>query len=204
MLAIVLPEKKGLKTYPPLKIMEISEKSIIQEIFVKQILAGKIFIYPTDTIYGLGCNALNENAVEKIKLIKERDKEKPLSIIAPSLEWIKENLIIDDLNIKKYLPGAYTLILKKKNQDFLSWVSKTETLGVRIPKHPLTEKIQASGVPFITTSVNLSEQPFALRISEIKKEIKKKVDFIIKAEDESSLSEKPSALIINGKIIERK
>jgi tRNA A37 threonylcarbamoyladenosine synthetase subunit TsaC/SUA5/YrdC len=86
----------------------------------------------------------------------------------------------------------------------LSWVSKTETLGVRIPKHPLTEKIQASGVPFITTSVNLSEQPFALRISEIKKEIKKKVDFIIKAEDESSLSGKPSALIINGKIIERK
>ena len=49
---------------------------------------GKIFIYPTDTIYGLGCDALNEKSVEKIKEIKKRDKDKPLSVIAPSKKWI--------------------------------------------------------------------------------------------------------------------
>ena len=58
----------------------------------EDILQGKIVVYPTDTIYGLGCNAEDKKAVEKIKQIKKRDKNKPLSIIAPSFEWIKKNL----------------------------------------------------------------------------------------------------------------
>ena len=57
----------------------------------KVIQAGGIIIYPTDTVYGLGCDATNKNSVKKIKEIKFRDKDKPLSIIAPSIEWIKKN-----------------------------------------------------------------------------------------------------------------
>lgn len=161
---------------------------------------GKIFIYPTDTIYGLGCDATNKQAVEKIKEIKKRDN-KPLSIITPSKEWIKDNLIVD-CKLEKYLPGSYTLILKKKNPDFLQWVSNTDSLGVRIPANKFTKIIQASGVPFITTSVNLSGEPFAVTLDEISKEIKDKVDIIIEAGE--FLSGKPSTLIINNKVTERK
>lgn len=164
-----------------------------------EILAGKVFIYPTDTIYGLGCDATNRAAVEKIKRIKSRDQEKPLSVIAPSLEWIKENLIVD-CELSKYLPGPYTIILKKKNQDFLKWVSSSDSLGVRIPANEFTKEIQKSGVPFITTSINLSGEPFATKVGDIKKEILEKVDYVINA---GELNGRPSTLIIKGKEITR-
>lgn len=164
-----------------------------------KIKKGKIFIYPTDTIYGLGCNAEDIDAVNRIKEIKNRDKDKPLSVIIPSFNWIEENLIIDT-DIKKYLPGPYTIILKKKNPDFLSHVSNTGSLGIRVVDNEFTRKIQKSGVPFITTSVNLAGEPHLTKISDLKKEIKEKVDFII---DIGELSGNPSKLIINGKEVKR-
>lgn len=166
----------------------------------QEILSGKIFIYPTDTVYGLGCNALNKKAVRKIKNIKKRDKNKPLSLIAPSFSWIRKFLVVD-VNLKKYLPGKYTLILKKKNKNFLKHVSNTSLLGVRIPKNKFCRKIQESKVPFITTSVNLAGQKPASKILDINKEILNKVDFVI---DAGKLSGKPSVLILGGKKLKRK
>ncbi|MEK6858214.1 MAG: L-threonylcarbamoyladenylate synthase, partial [Nanoarchaeota archaeon] len=147
------------------------------DILKQEVLKGKIFIYPTDTIYGIGCDALNKNAVDKIRQIKRRD-EKPFSVIAPNFEWIHENCIVD-FDLKKYLPGAYTLILKKKNPSFLNWVSDKETLGVRIPNHNFTKEIQKTNVPFITTSVNFSGEKPASKIENISEEILNKVDYVI-------------------------
>lgn len=176
----------------------ISKQSIKEEI-----LAGKIFIYPTDTIYGIGCDATNLDSVNKIKELKARDKDKPLSVIAPSVNWIKENFIID-VDLKKYLPGAYTIILKRKNPEFLKWISSNDSIGIRIPKSSFTKKIQEAKVPFVTTSVNLSGEPFALTLEDIPEKIKQKVDYIISIDSNEKLSGKPSTLIINGKEIERK
>jgi len=168
--------------------MEITNK-------IKQ---GKIFIYPTDTIYGIGCDATNIEAVNKIKQIKARDADKPLSIIAPSIDWIKENLIIEkDLDINKYLPGPYTLILKKKDPNFLSQISKTDSLGIRIPDNEFCKSIE---IPFVTTSVNLAGEEFATKIKDIKPEILNQVDEVI---DIGELSGRPSTLIIKGKEIRR-
>ena len=165
----------------------------------EEILKGKLFIYPTDTVYGLGCNALDEKAVLRIKEIKARDANKPLSIIAPSFEWIEDNCVVD-YDIRKYLPGAYTLLLKKKDKNFLSWVANVEILGVRIPKSNFCDKIRKVGVPFVTTSVNLSGEKPANSVSEIREEIKKQVDFVI---DEGELNGKASTLIVDGKEIGR-
>ncbi|MEK6833606.1 MAG: L-threonylcarbamoyladenylate synthase [Nanoarchaeota archaeon] len=166
---------------------------------VRQILEGKIFIYPTDTIYGIGCNAEDKDAVEKIKQIKERDKDKPLSVIAPDFNWIRKNCIID-VDLDKYLPGPYTIILKKKEISFLSHISNTEFIGVRIPACDFLQKVKEAGVPFVTTSVNLSGEPFAKNIKEIPKEILNKVDVII---DEGELNGNPSTIIKEGKEIKR-
>lgn len=165
----------------------------------EEIISGKIFIYPTDTIYGLGCDATNVDAVNKIKEIKGRDKDKPLSIIAPSFEWIEKNCIVD-CDLKKYLPGPYTIILKKKDKNFLSHVASGETIGVRIPNSEFTKEIQKASVPFITTSVNLAGEPFATKISDVKEEIKNKVDHII---DAGELNGRPSTLVIDGKEVKR-
>lgn len=170
------------------------------EQLIQQIKGGKIFIYPTDTIYGIGCNALNKKATEKIKEIKGRNRNKPLSIIAPSIQWIKENCITDNINLNKYLPGPYTLILKKKDDNFLSHISSTNSLGIRIPDNDFTNQVQQAGVPFITTSVNLSGEKPITKTSELKPEIKCKVDTII---DAGELNGNPSILIINGEEIKR-
>ncbi|MBI2629894.1 threonylcarbamoyl-AMP synthase [Candidatus Pacearchaeota archaeon] len=176
------------------------EQELSKQELKQAVIEGKIFIYPTDTIYGIGCNALDEKAVNKIREIKHRDI-KPFSVIAPSFDWINENLIVDtDLDLRKYLPGKYTLILKKKNPSFLSNVSSLETLGVRIPDNDFTKKIQKINLPFITTSVNFSGQPPANKISEISSEILNQVDYII---DAGELSGKPSSLVIDGKVLER-
>jgi L-threonylcarbamoyladenylate synthase len=169
------------------------------EKIVEDILSGKIFIYPTDTIYGIGCNALNEKAVEKIKKLKKRERDKPLSVIAPSFDWIEENCVVD-VELKKYLPGPYTIILKKKDPEFLKHVSDTDSLGVRIPACEFSEHVKDAGVPFITTSVNLSRDPFARSIEEVPKEILDNVDRIV---NEGKLNGEPSTLVIGGKEINR-
>ncbi|OHA91554.1 MAG: hypothetical protein A2758_00345 [Candidatus Zambryskibacteria bacterium RIFCSPHIGHO2_01_FULL_49_18] len=146
---------------------------------IEAIKAGKIFIYPTDTIYGLGCDATNTKSVQKIREIKKRET-KPFSIIVPSKEWIIENCKparSEDYsggseigNLNKYLPGPYTLIVNKKTGG---------TLGVRIPKHWFTQVVTDAGMPFITTSVNFSGEPHMEKIEDVKPEVLEAVDYVV-------------------------
>ncbi len=162
-------------------------------------ISNKIFIYPTDTIYGIGSNAKNIKNAERIRKIKGRDN-KPFSIIAPSIQYILKNCKVNKDTLKKYLPGPYTLILKKKDKNFLKHISDTEYIGIRIPKHPFTKLLQKTKKPIITTSVNLSGKKPASSIKEINNEILNQVDFII---DAGKLSGNPSIIIKGRKKIER-
>jgi len=142
----------------------------------KSIEDGSVFIYPTDTIYGIGCNALDVTAVAKIREIKKRDKE-PFSIIAPSKEWITSNCLVTPQAEEwlEKLPGPYTLILKLVNESAVaSNVSFSDTIGVRIPDHWF--KVS---VPIITTSVNISGESFMTDISELDSSISNKIDFAV-------------------------
>ena len=159
----------------------------------------KIFIYPTDTIYGIGCDAENCFLVDKIRKIKKRDS-KPFSVIAPNIEWILKNCETNEEEIKKFLPGPYTLILKKKDKNFLKNVSDNEFLGIRIPLHPMTDFLQKTGKPIVTTSVNFSGEPPMIELKGLPKEIKKQIDFAI---DMGLISGTPSRLVKNGEILER-
>ena len=177
--------------------MTVKESKLTPEIIKR--LKNEIFIYPTDTIYGIGCDATNSDLVKKIREIKKRDK-KPFSVIAPSKKWILDNFEVDKDLIGKYLPGLYTLLIKKKDINFLKEVSSNEFVGVRIPDNSFTKVLQKLDVPIVSTSVNLSGKPFANSIDEINPVISEKVDIII---DSGILSGKPSILIKNGKAIER-
>lgn len=196
---LINKDSKTLTKELPQKIYIISLGYILMGSYTKDIEAGKIFIYPTDTIYGIGCDATNKRSVEKIKKLKERDGQKPLSVIAPSLAWIHEHLIVD-FGLSEYLPGPYTVILTKKDPHFLEHVCSNDTLGVRIPNCSFSKEVFETNVPFITTSVNVSGEPFAQSIAQVPQEIMENVDIVI---DEGKLQGSPSTLIVDGKKVER-
>lgn len=164
-----------------------------------------VFIYPTDTIYGIGCNALNKEAVEKIRNIKQR-KENPFSVIAPSKEWIDENCVITE-NAKdwiKRLPGPYTLVLKIKKQCVAENVAPgLDTLGIRIPDHWFTNFVNEIDIPIISTSVNKSGEDFMTSPDDMDNEIKNKIDFIINEGHKKASPSKILDLTDEEKVVER-
>jgi len=160
-----------------------------------KIKKGVIFIYPTDTIYGIGCNASNDNAIKKIRFIKGRN-EQPFSVIVPSKDWIRENCEVDQEVEKKLkmLPGPYTLILKLKNKRAISrYVAPNgETLGVRIPHHWFGKIIEKLNIPIITTSANKTANPFMTKLENLDRDLEKEIEFMIY---EGEKEGKPSKII---------
>lgn len=164
------------------------------EEFEEKVRQGDVFVYPTDTIYGIGCDATNNEAVDNIRKIKDRSKA-PFSVIAPSIDWIRENCEITSEAEEwlEKLPGAYTLILLLKNPDCVAkGVCNGKTLGVRMPKHWIRALVRTLGVPIVTTSVNKTGQSFMRSIDDLDQDIKMRVGFII---DEGTLEHRPSNIV---------
>ena len=145
-------------------------------------LENSVFIHPTDTIYGLGCNATNNILVKKIRDIKKR-QDQPFSVIAPSKKWIYQNCNVTRQAAQwiEKLPGPYTIILRLKNKSAIaSNVNNNKpTLGVRIPKHWFSEIVYELGFPVVTTSANITGGNFMTSVDDLDNEVKHKVDFII-------------------------
>ena len=175
-----------------MQIIDLSKIKQKEAQLIKAIKAGKLFIYPTDTIYGIGCDAVDAEAVEKIRRLKKRE-QKPFSVIAPSKEWIYSNLKVKD-RYKCYieqLPGPFTFVLQMRKQCVAENVAKG-TLGARLPGHIFSKLVSKAETPFVTTSVNISGKPAIMEISQIPKGFLKAVDIII---DSEKLDNKPSTII---------
>ena len=150
---------------------------------------GDVFIYPTDTVYGIGCNATSPHAVQRIKDIKK--SEHPLSIIVPSINWIKNNLVINHDEFLNKLPGPFTLIMKKKDPESMPWISKNDRIAVRIPEHTISDLVKELGRPFVTTSLNFSGKPVITDLNDLPECISEQVDVII---DDGPLDNPPSSI----------
>ncbi|HLC45880.1 MAG TPA: L-threonylcarbamoyladenylate synthase [archaeon] len=161
---------------------------------IQAFATGKLVAYPTDTVYGLGCDATNETAVERVYWAKQREK-KPVSVIAPSIQWIKENCECPNDNPEKYLPGPYTLVLPLKNKDCVSEavLQGRETLGVRIPRHWISSVAKDFGKPVVTTSLNLSGKPTITCLEELPESIEKHIDLFV---SEGRLEGRPSTIVL--------
>jgi L-threonylcarbamoyladenylate synthase len=159
-----------------------AEVELKKEAIVDQIVQGKVFVHPTDTIYGLGCDATNSNAVKKIRDIKSR-YERPFSIMVPSKTWIRENCEVDKKAIEwlKKLPGPYTLILKLKNKKAIASEVNMglDTIGVRIPDHWFHNVCEAVEKPIVTTSANVTGKDFMTSLDNLDSEIRGKLDFVV-------------------------
>jgi L-threonylcarbamoyladenylate synthase len=181
----------------------LTKEDILQNksFFLDEIKKEKTFIYPTDTIYGIGCDATNNQAVSKIRTIKQRDS-RPFSIIAPSENWILKNCNVTDKKFLDKLPGKYTLIFELKNKGIISEKvsNNLNTVGVRIPDHWFAKFLSEIDTPFVTTSVNNSGEPPIKQLSELPGSIKEQVDYII---DEGILDNPPSTVLntLTGEIL---
>jgi len=158
-------------------------------------LKHAVFIYPTDTIYGIGCNAMDEALVHKVRAIKQRH-DLPFSVIAPSKEWILAHCVVDERAASwlDKLPGPYTLILKLRKRNGLPDAVNMglDTLGVRIPNNWFSEVVEELGVPLITTSANLTGDDHMTSLDDLHPVVKKNVDVIIYT---GELRGKPSAIV---------
>jgi L-threonylcarbamoyladenylate synthase len=165
-----------------MEVLTKTEFLMRKEEIINKIKKGTIFIHPSDTIYGLSCNALDEKAVDKIRKLKDRP-ETPFSVWVPSLEWIKQNCSLNKEGEEwlKKLPGPYTLIIKLKNKKSVAKnVSPNNiSLGLRMPQHWFNDLVKFLGFPIITTSANKAGLPYMTSLKDLDSEISKGVDFII-------------------------
>lgn len=178
--------------------METLTKSEVEyriDELLKRMDDGEIFIHPTDTIYGLGCNALDEKAIKAIRNLKDR-QETPFSVWAPSKEWIRVNCDLGDDGEEwlDKLPGPYTLVLKLKNKKAIATNVNpgNGTVGVRIPNHWFSKVIEKFDLPIVTTSANRTGKSFMTSIENIDPEIKRGVRFLIYEEEKKG---RPSQIV---------
>ena len=140
---------------------------------------GKVIIFPTDTVYGMGAKAFDKAGQDEIYNIKNRSMAKRLSILCASIEDIEKiaHLTPDAIKlINHFMPGALTLILNTKESVVSEFLH--ETVGVRIPNHPLALRILKENGPMATTSVNQSGEDAMNDYIKIMKEYHDKVYYI--------------------------
>ena len=144
-----------------------------------------VVIFPTETVYGMGGNALSEEAIRKIYSIKERPKEKSLNILVKNVSEIEKYAeITNDLErkiINNFMPGPITIILKKKKSNICKLITASnDTIGIRIPDNKIVKNIlNMCDVPIAAPSANISGKPSPVKIEDTIKDFKDKVDAFI-------------------------
>ncbi len=144
----------------------------------------KLVVFPTETVYGLGANGLDESAVKKIFEAKGRNPDNPLILHISSLDMLPQ--ITKDVNdvekklIDAFFPGPFTLILNRKDNVPNAVTAGLDTVAVRMPSNEIAQKIiQAASVPIAAPSANISGKPSGTIVGDIIEELGDKVDYII-------------------------
>ncbi|MFB3765470.1 MAG: L-threonylcarbamoyladenylate synthase [Methanotrichaceae archaeon] len=146
------------------------------------IIGGGVVVYPTETIYGLGANALDDQAIMRVFQIKRRPLTKPIFLAISSFEMLEKVAEIgkEDLAIlEKLLPGPVSVLLKKRSivPDILT--AGSSMVGIRFPDHEIALKIIDRAGPITSTSANRTGAPSPTTVSEVSKEIVARVDAVL-------------------------
>lgn len=157
---------------------------------------GGIIIYPTDTVYGLGCDLSNKKGIERIYELKKRNRKEPLSFVCSDLKHISQYAEVTDYayrTMKRLLPGAYTFILEASRLVPKIILPKRSTTGIRVPDNQIClALIKELGQPIISTSVKNPQGETLGDPSVIKEYFGSIVDLII---DGGIIIPEPSSVI---------
>lgn len=162
---------------------------------------GGVIIYPTDTLYGLGADALSDEAVAKIYEIKGRDEGKPMHAVFADLKMAEEYAEVNDAAKKlaeKFLPGALTLVLKKKPGLNSGFVKGIDSIGIRIPDNEFClELARTFGKPYTATSANKSGQTPQVSIGDIVKQLGDATKLVEMAVEAPVFPMRPPTTVVN-------
>lgn len=165
------------------------EKISIKDLYKYNIsdLVGKVIVFHTDTVYGIGALLNDKKGIEKIYQIKHRDERKILPVLCADIEQVKSIAIMNDkaMEISTHWPGALTIILKMKDEE--------STVACRVPNSDIARSVLQHFGPLRTTSVNISGEKELNSIEEIINQFGDKIDYIIT--DEDNVSTVPSTIV---------
>lgn len=157
---------------------------------------GAVICYPTDTVYGIGCDIFNQKAIKRIYQIKRQPKEKPFSFMCANLKDLSTYCHISNYAyrlMKQYLPGAYTFILPTLKIVPKIMTSHQKTVGIRVPDNAICRAlIEALGNPILTTSATIDEGAYWSEAYQIEERLGSQVDEVI---DGGEIIPAPSSII---------
>ena len=167
-----------------------NQKNIINEEEIKdaaeEIKKGNLVLFPTETVYGIGANALDAEAVKKIFIAKGRAQDNPLIVHVDSIEMVekivKEITPLEKKLMERFWPGPLTIIFKRKSEKIIPNVvtANLDTVGIRMPSNEIANKlIQKAGVPIAAPSANISGKPSGTKVEDIIEELDGKVQYIL-------------------------
>ena len=143
---------------------------------------GELVAFPTDTVYGLGADAFNDQAVRKLYLAKDRSHDKAIPVLVANLEQFVD--VVDRTTmtamrlVEKFWPGPLTIILGQAS-GLASSISARGTVGVRIPDHPIARELILEAGPLAVTSANRSGEPEACTAEEIDTNLGSQVHLLV-------------------------
>ncbi|MBQ7104659.1 MAG: threonylcarbamoyl-AMP synthase [Bacilli bacterium] len=180
---------------------EINSEELKQA--AKSIRNGNLVIFPTETVYGIGANALNYKAVDNIFLAKGRANDNPLIVHIADFDMLDD--LVDNISplekklMDAFMPGPFTLILKKKDIIPNNVSANLDTVGIRMPANKIAHDfIKEANIPIAAPSANISSRPSGTNIEDIKEEFNNKVDIIIDGGDTSVGLESTVVKVIDG------
>jgi L-threonylcarbamoyladenylate synthase len=168
----------------------------------EQLKAGKIILYPTDTIWGIGCDATNSQAVKKIFEIKRRRDSKALIVLLDDINQLNNYVVkVPDIawEIVEYSEMPLTVVYPKGKNVAPELLGENGSIAIRVTKNEFCKKIiWKLRKPIVSTSANISEQPFKGNFSDVSDEIKNAVDYVVNYRREEKIRTAPSRIIELG------
>lgn len=150
----------------------------------QSLVDGNLIIFPTDTVYGIGCNPFIDSSISKLFNAKNRPLTKPINVLISNMNMLTDltsNITDTEYKLMEaFWPGPLTLILKKNENISDKLTSGLDTIGVRMPNNKIAlDLIESSSIPIATSSANISEHCAPTQISEIPRDFKDTTSFII-------------------------
>ena len=150
---------------------------------IEVLKSGGLIIYPTDTLWGIGCDATNPDAVEKIYKIKKSDNKKSMLILVRDIQNVARHTTdVPQIawDLMELTEKPLTLILPKAVGVAANLIPEEKSIGIRVPKHEFCEQLlRKFNRPIVSTSVNITGEPAAVRFEDISSSLKDQVELVV-------------------------